>query len=109
MAFGSGRGSGNEARWEDVDWSSCAEVLAACADSGALITLGRSRDGGALSLGYVHGGKKDRDWANDPADIPELLYELHKVLVPDAASGSTSSAPPAGDQPVARRGRARAT
>lgn len=102
MAFGKSKQAG-ACLWADVDWSSCAEVLAACADSGALITLGRSRDGGALSLGYVQGGKKDRDWVNDPDGVPEMLYDLHKILVGDAGGGGDASAPPASDAPVARR------
>jgi hypothetical protein len=102
VAFGSKR-TGAECRWSDVDWAACAEVLAACADSGALITLGRSRDGGAVSIGYVNGGKRDRDWASDPEEVPDLLHELHKILVGPMAPGDPASAPPAPDAPVARR------
>lgn len=109
MSFGQQKRHG-EARWQDVNWTECVEVLAACADSGALVSLGRSRDGGALSVGYVNGGKKDRDWVSSPDDVPEMLYELHKILCPGSpVAEAPASAPPAGDPPVARRGRARAT
>jgi len=109
MAFGSKRGHG-DCRWSDVPWSECAEVLAACADSGALITLGRSRDGGAISVGYVQGGNKDRDWCSSPDEVPDMLYELAKVLGvnrPPLTAQEALSAPQASSTPVARRGRSK--
>jgi len=55
-------------------------MIAAVVDSGVLLSLGRSRDGGALSIAFVHNGAKGREWYSSPDDFVEGMFELAKYL-----------------------------
>lgn len=69
-------------------------------DLGALVSLSRSRDGGAVSVTVTYDGEYEREWFRSEADAILQLDEWHG-MIEDAAR----EAPPAARAQRSRRGR----
>lgn len=72
------------------------EYLVAIIESGALVSLGRTRDGGAMSITCTVDGNYEREWVRTPEEACEFLREV------DAYLTSKPEAPPS--QRRARKG-----
>jgi len=92
----------------EVDPASWVEWASAIVDGGVLLSLGRSRDGGALSIAYVHNGAKDREWFSDAESFADGMRELAvKLRVVDDLTGARSAPPvPSGPPEGRKRGSA---
>lgn len=96
-ANGSGTGAVLPAR-ELVLGDDSRERLCALVDLGALVSLSRSRDGGAHLVVVTFDGVAERKWFRDPGDLVLQLDEWAGLI--EDAGGSSAS----GDQRD-RRGR----
>jgi hypothetical protein len=89
--FGDGAGGRNAAvPAGDVFTPGCVERALGIVDLGALVSLSRSRDGGALSITITFDGEYEREWFRSEADAILQLDEW-AGMIEDAAR----EAPPA--------------
>lgn len=103
--MGWGDNSGRKAgslRLRDVSYADWIEHAADIVDEGVLLSIGRSRDGGALSIAFVHNGRKGREWYASDQDFIEGMRDLAVHL---GVSSGTTTAPT--DPPAHQRARKR--
>lgn len=75
------------ASWEDADADGLWRTITAIVNAGDAVTLGRTRDGGALSLVILSGDDRIRRYARGAAEVEQLLREIRETLeVQDAAN-----------------------
>lgn len=61
-------GAGAEVAWCESDYAALGEAVAEAADTGVLLMLSRSQDGGALMVAVMHEGDRQRRWFHGAAD-----------------------------------------
>jgi hypothetical protein len=76
--------------------SRAAELLAGCVGLGALVSLGRTSDGGALGVTITLDGRWRREYFREVEPLIEWLEQAHDFLTvagPLAASSATRKRP----------------
>ena len=68
------------ASWEDADAEELWRTVTAIVNAGDAVTLGRTRDGGALSLVILSGDDRIRRYARGEDETRELLQEIRVAL-----------------------------
>jgi len=68
------------ASWEDADAEELWRTVTAIVAAGDAVTLGRTRDGGALSLVILSGDDRIRRYARGEDEVRELLREIRVTL-----------------------------
>jgi hypothetical protein len=100
--FGSGSAGGGAAvRFGDVLGSAPLKRVAELVDMGALVSLSRSRDGGAVAVTVTWDGEWERQWFRSEADAILQLDEW-AGMVGDLSNGR-ESVPPAARQGARKR------
>lgn len=75
------------ASWEDADPDELWRTITAIVNAGDAVTLGRTRDGGALSLVILSGDERVRRYARGAEEVEQLLREIRETLeVQDAGA-----------------------
>ena len=75
------------ASWEDADPDELWRTITAIVNAGDAVTLGRTRDGGALSLVILSGDDRVRRYARGTKEVEQLLREIRETLeVQDAGA-----------------------
>src|SRR5690348_252043 len=75
------------ASWEDADADELWRTITAIVNAGDAVTLGRTRDGGALSLVILSGDDRVRRYARGTEEVEQLLREIRETLeVQDAGA-----------------------
>jgi hypothetical protein len=74
-------------------------------DLGALVSFGKSRDGGALGVTVTHNGRWRREWFRDLADLGAWLSAAAAAV--ESASHAAYRPPPASQEPRRRPQNAR--
>lgn len=75
------------ASWEDADPDELWRTITAIVNAGDAVTLGRTRDGGALSLVILSGDDRVRRYAHGADEVEQLLREIRETLeVQDAGA-----------------------
>lgn len=69
-------GPGAEARWTSADADALGYAAAAAADTGVLVMLSRSQDGGALMVAFMDDGVTSRRWFHNAADAVAALEAI---------------------------------
>jgi hypothetical protein len=93
-------GGGAEVRWTGADADALGYAVAAAADTGVLLMLSRSQDGGALMVAFMDDGVTKRRWFHDAAEAVTAIDQITAHVAPQP-----SSPPPNGSRP--RRSRPR--
>lgn len=62
--------------WSDVTAASIAQFVAAVTDAGSACILGRTSDGGALSITVLSGNERFREWPHTADEATEVLDYL---------------------------------
>jgi hypothetical protein len=62
--------------WSDVTAASIAQFVAAVTDAGSACILGRTSDGGALSITVLSGNERFREWPHTAEEATEVLDYL---------------------------------
>jgi len=70
----------DQASWEDADQEDLWRTICAVTDAGDALTLGRTRDGGAVSLVILSGDERIRKYARGADELHELLAEIRASL-----------------------------
>jgi hypothetical protein len=81
--YGSVRNSASSqdlASWEDADSDELWKTITAIVNAGDAVTLGRTRDGGALSLVILSGDDRIRRYARGADEIHSLLVDIRTSL-----------------------------
>src|SRR5688572_20498934 len=73
-----------------------ADALWQCVTAGALVSVGTSRDGGALSVGVTCGGKLKREWFRDADELKDWLTRAAEAVVALDARGGPGQRPTRG-------------
>lgn len=60
--------------------STVVEYIASIVNGGALVSIGRTRDGGALSLTCTVDGAYEREWCRSIEEAADFLREVDKYL-----------------------------
>ena len=68
------------ATWEDADPDELWRTITAIVGAGDAVTLGRTRDGGALSLVILSGDERIRRYARGTEELSQLLGEIRETL-----------------------------
>jgi hypothetical protein len=68
------------ASWEDADQEELWRTVSMIVAAGDAVTLGRTRDGGALSLVILSGDERIRRYARGADELHELLAEIRSTL-----------------------------
>jgi hypothetical protein len=68
------------ASWEDADSDELWKTITAIVNAGDAVTLGRTRDGGALSLVILSGDDRIRRYARGADEIHSLLVDIRTSL-----------------------------
>jgi hypothetical protein len=68
------------ASWEDADQEELWRTITEIVNAGDAVTLGRTRDGGALSLVILSGEERIRRYARGADELAELLKEIRVSL-----------------------------
>lgn len=68
--------SGTPIGWDEVDAVTVAAFVAAVTNAGDAVILGRTSDGGALSVCILSGDTKHREYLSDPDAAVEALKRL---------------------------------
>lgn len=68
------------ASWEDADQEQLWRTVTEIVNAGDAVTLGRTRDGGALSLVILSGEERIRRYARGAEELAELLAEIRTSL-----------------------------
>ncbi len=69
-----------QATWEDAEPDDLWRTVTAIVNAGDAVTLGRTRDGGALSLTILSGDERIRRYARGDVEVKELLAEIRASL-----------------------------
>lgn len=72
--------SQDAATWEDADQEELWRTITAIVNAGDAVTLGRTRDGGALSLVILSGDERIRRYARGADEIHSLLVDIRTSL-----------------------------
>jgi len=99
MAFKIGRGV-QRLPLPEVLTASVWELVTALVDLGALVSIGGSKDGGAVAVTVTCDGEWDREWFRQEEEVMEWLTEAVVVV------GEMTSQPSSVERP--RRGRSKA-
>lgn len=68
--------------------SSVTERLAGVIDLGVLVSIGTSRDRGAISFTILHDGERDREYFRDPTEAADYLaHAAHALLALGCEAG----------------------
>lgn len=99
--WGSGSRTGHAVHVPDLV---CPVVdrVAGVVSTGALVSLGLSRDGGSLACTVTYDGEWEREWFRDPAQLAEWLQAQEEAILTYQESAS-SERRPAPQQPVRTR------
>lgn len=68
------------ASWEEADPDQLWRTVTDIVNAGDAVTLGRTRDGGALSLVILSGDDRVRRYARGAEEIEHLLREIRETL-----------------------------
>ena len=79
-SLSSGQSLVDKASWEDADQEELWRAIVAITDAGDAVTLGRTRDGGALSLTILSGDDRVRLYAHGADETAELLSKVRVAL-----------------------------
>jgi len=60
--------------------ASAWEYVVSIVTSGALVSLGRTRDGGAVSVTVTINGEYEREWCRQAEEASDFLREVEKFL-----------------------------
>ncbi len=71
-------------RWADVPTDVLTELINLCTDAGAAIMLGRTSDGGALSVCILDGDAKIKDYFREPEEIDTFVSWLRDEVFPQS-------------------------
>lgn len=82
-------GPGAEVRWAESDADALGYAVAAAADTGVLLMLSRSQDGGALMVAIMDDGVSKRRWFHS---VPDAVSAIEAI--PNHVGASTASRPP---------------
>jgi len=88
MAFKVGKGK-VQVNLEEVITSSVAELLIDIISKGALVSMGLSRDGGALACTVTLNGEWDREWFRTEEELVEWMAEAADLVSEMTAQPST--------------------
>lgn len=69
-------GNGTPIGWDEVDAVTVAQFVSAVTNAGDAVILGRTTDGGALSVCILSGDDKHREYFNDPEQANRVLKQL---------------------------------
>jgi hypothetical protein len=73
----------------------CIPVLVRCLEAGALVSLGVSRDGGALGATVTLDGRWRREWHREESELVTFLLGAATALeTPSASSGQRNGTAP---------------
>lgn len=75
--FGNAR-KGPNLDLREVDASDLIATLNAVLDAGALISLGRTSDGGAIGVYLTHDGQRFKEWASEPEQLCAIFESLRE-------------------------------
>ncbi len=64
-------------RWVDVSTAVVTALISICTDAGAAIMLGRTSDGGALSVCILDGDAKIKEYFREPEEVERFVSWLH--------------------------------
>jgi hypothetical protein len=73
--FFNGSGTSARIKVEDLIDATTVELVHELVDAGALVSLGRSRDGGALSVTVTSGGRFRREWCREAEEVADFLRQ----------------------------------
>lgn len=79
-SLGGDKPSAEKATWEDAEAESLWRTIVAVTDAGDAVTLGRTRDGGAVSLVILSGDDRIREYAHGAEEIEALLARVRVAL-----------------------------
>jgi len=88
MPFKVGKGK-IQVKLEEVITSSVAELLIDIIGKGALVSMGLSRDGGALACTVTLNGEWDREWFRTEEELVEWMAEAADLVGEMTAQPST--------------------
>lgn len=71
---------GDKASWEEADADLLWRVVTAVTEAGDAITLGKTRDGGAVSLTVLSGEERIRLYAHGEDEVAEMLASVMRSL-----------------------------
>lgn len=77
-----GKRPGTSVTWSDIPNQLLRDAIVAVADNGAAIMLGRTSDGGALSITVLDGQDKIREWPHSVDDCETTLRWLIDMFEP---------------------------
>lgn len=72
---------------------SSVEYLAGLVELGVLVSISRSRDGGAMAVTVTYDGDYVREWFRDAEEVHEWLKEALTELTHEIGSASTVDVP----------------
>lgn len=78
-AMGTG-GNVAGARWEDCDSAAVLGLVACVTAQGGAITLGVTRDGGALAITVMDGDARFKEYIPSNTDLNEALWNITEQL-----------------------------
>lgn len=66
--------------WGDVQDEALSQMIEACVEQGALISFGRTSDGGAIVLSILDEGEPTRFYAANVEEVTTLVAEVLEVV-----------------------------
>lgn len=69
--------------WGEADNQQLRDCICAVTDAGAAIMLGRTSDGGALSITVLDGEQRIREWPHSAEELGKTLSWLTKMFAAD--------------------------
>lgn len=66
--------------------ATAVEYLVSIVTRGALVSIGRTRDGGAMSLTCTIDGKYEREWCRSPEEVADFLQQVDAYMTAQPVS-----------------------
>lgn len=73
--------------------ATAVEYVVSLLTSGALVSIYRTRDGGALGLTVTYDGEPEKDYFRDPVVLADWLQEVDKAVTERAIGPSSVKRP----------------
>lgn len=78
--LGMGQQASTQAAWEEADAQELWRTVCAVTEAGDALTLGKTSDGGAVSITILSGRERLKHYAHSAEEIESILHRIRQSL-----------------------------